>query len=88
MADTKKPNALQQPMKPSDDLAKVIGKGEMPRSQVVSKMWEYIKKHDLQKEGDRRTIVADDNLQKVFGGKKEVSMFEMNKHVSNHLTKP
>ena len=87
MADTKKPNALQQPMKASDDLAAVIGKGEMPRSQVVSKMWEYIKKHDLQKEGDRRTIVADDKLQKVFGGKKEVSMFEMNKHVSNHLTK-
>ncbi len=84
----KKPNALQQPMKPSDDLAKVIGKGEMPRSQVVSKMWEYIKKHDLQKDGDRRTIVADENLKKVFGGKAEVSMFEMNKHVSNHLTKP
>lgn len=76
---------ITAPVQPSDDLAEIVGKDQLPRSEVVSKMWEYIKKNDLQNPKDKREIMADDKLQKVFGGKKQVSMFEMNKHLSNHL---
>jgi chromatin remodeling complex protein RSC6 len=62
-----------------------VGKTDLPRSEVVSKVWEYIKKHDLQDAKDRRQINADEKLGKVFG-KKSASMFEMNKHLSAHLT--
>ena len=61
------------------------GDKDLPRSEVVSKVWEYIKKHDLQDAKDRRQINADENLEKVFG-QKSASMFEMNKHLSRHLT--
>ena len=76
---------ITAPVQPSPELAEIIGKGKIPRSEVVSKMWEYIKKNDLQDPKDKRQIVADDKLLKVFGGKKSVSMFEMNKHLSAHL---
>ena len=76
---------ITAPVQPSEDLAEIVGKDQLPRSEVVSKMWEYIKKNDLQNPKDKREIMADDKLQKVFGGKKQVSMFEMNKHLSNHL---
>nr|WP_315765028.1 SWIB/MDM2 domain-containing protein [Sphingomonas sp. Y38-1Y] len=76
---------MTAPVQPSDDLAVVTGKDPLPRSEVVSKMWEYIKKNDLQNPKDKREILADDTLEKIFGGKKKVSMFEMNKHLSNHL---
>lgn len=76
---------ITAPVEPSADLAVIVGKDKLPRSEVVSKMWEYIKKNDLQNPKDRREILADDKLQKVFGGKKKVSMFEMNKHLSAHL---
>jgi len=76
---------ITAPVEPSPELAEVVGKDKLPRSEVVSKMWEYIKKNDLQNPKDKRQILADDTLQKIFGGKKEVSMFEMNKHLSNHL---
>lgn len=79
-------NALQQPVKPSDDLAEIVGADPLPRSEVVSKTWEYIKKHNLQDEKDKRTINADAKLEKIFG-KKSATMFEMNKHISAHLTK-
>lgn len=75
-----------KPMTISDDLAAVIGKGPMPRSEVVKKLWVYIKKEDLQDPKNKRNIVADEKLNKVFGGKGTVSMFEMTKLVSKHLT--
>lgn len=75
-----------KPMKISEDLAAVVGKGPMPRSEVVKKLWVYIKKNDLQDKKNRRNINADANLKKVFGGKTVVSMFEMTKLVSKHLS--
>ncbi|MEK7114510.1 MAG: SWIB/MDM2 domain-containing protein [Patescibacteria group bacterium] len=70
----------------SSELAIVIGKGPMPRSEVVKKLWVYIKKNNLQDSKDKRNINADENLKKVFGGKGTVNMFEMTKLVSKHLT--
>lgn len=75
-----------KPMTISSDLAAVVGKGPMPRSEVVKKLWVYIKKHDLQDAKNKRNINADAALLKVFGGKKTVSMFEMTKLVSKHLS--
>ncbi len=69
----------------SADLEAVIGAGPMPRSEVVKKIWVYIKKNDLQNPKNKRNILADDKLKKVFGGKAEVTMFEMTKLVSAHL---
>ena len=79
-------SAFMKPMKISEDLAAVVGKGPMPRSQVVKKLWVYIKKNGLQDKKNRRNINADENLKKVFKGKAVVSMFEMTKLVSKHLS--
>ncbi|HVZ75920.1 MAG TPA: SWIB/MDM2 domain-containing protein [Candidatus Paceibacterota bacterium] len=76
--------ALLKPMDLSSDLEAVVGKGPMPRSEVVKKLWEYIKKHDLQNPKNKRNIMADDKLKPIFG-KNEVTMFEMTKLVSAHL---
>jgi upstream activation factor subunit UAF30 len=81
----KKPNALQQPLTPSKELAEIVGADPLPRGQVVSKVWEYIKKNDLQNPENKREILADDKLEPVFG-KKKVTMFEMNKHLAQHLS--
>ncbi len=82
----RKPNAaFMKPMQPSDDLAAVIGDSPMPRTEVTKKIWAYIKKHGLQDSKNRRMINADDKLKPVFGGKKQVSMFEMTKLVNKHL---
>ena len=75
---------ITAPVTPSPELAEIVGNDALPRSEVVSKMWEYIKKNDLQNPQDKREILADDKLEKIFGGKK-ASMFEMNKHLSKHL---
>lgn len=75
-----------KPMTVSADLAAVVGAGPMPRSEVVKKLWEYIKKNNLQDATNKRNIKADANLKKVFGGKEVVSMFEMTKLVSGHLS--
>ena len=81
-----KPNAaFMKPMNTSASLAAVIGSGAMPRTEVTSKLWAYIKKNNLQDKANRRMINADDKLKEVFGGKKQVSMFEMTKLVSKHL---
>ena len=80
-----KPNGLQQPLKPSDELSAVVGAGPLPRGEVVGKVWEYIKANNLQNPENRREILADDKLRKVFG-KDKVTMFEMNKHLAQHLT--
>ncbi len=78
--------AFMKPMKVSSDLAAVVGAGPMPRSEVVKKLWVYIKKNGLQDQKNKRNINADANLKKVFGGKATVSMFEMTKLVSKHLS--
>jgi upstream activation factor subunit UAF30 len=86
-AGGQKPNALQKPLQPSKELAAVVGSGPLPRGEVVSKVWDYIKKQDLQNPENRREILADDKLEAVFG-KKKVTMFEMNKYLAQHLTSP
>lgn len=85
MAAKKVNSALAKPLTVSADLAEVVGKGPMPRTEVVKKLWDYIKKNNLQNPKNKRNILADAKLQKVFGGKKEVTMFEMTKLVSPHL---
>jgi upstream activation factor subunit UAF30 len=80
-------NAIfMKPLKVSSDLAAVVGNGPMPRSEVVKKLWAYIKKNGLQDSKNKRNINADANLKKVFGGKSVVNMFEMTKLVSKHLS--
>ncbi|KKS95322.1 hypothetical protein A3B05_02750 [Candidatus Giovannonibacteria bacterium RIFCSPLOWO2_01_FULL_43_160] len=79
-------SAFMKPMNVSGELALVVGKGPMPRSEVVKKLWVYIKKNDLQDPKNKRNINADENLKNVFGGKKTVNMFEMTKLVSKHLS--
>ena len=78
--------ALLKPMNLSADLEAVTGKGPMTRGAVVKAIWDYIKKHNLQNPQNKRNILADDKLKKVFGGKGEVTMFEMTKLVSAHLS--
>jgi upstream activation factor subunit UAF30 len=81
----RKPNAaFMKALKPSDKLAAIVGSTPLPRTQVVKKIWQYIKKHDLQNPKNRRNILADSKLKEVFG-KLEVSMFEMTKLISKHL---
>ena len=85
-AAKRKPNAaFMKPMTVSSTLAQVIGSNPMPRTEVTSKLWGYIKKNNLQDKTNRRMINADDKLRDVFGGKRQVSMFEMTKLVSKHL---
>ncbi len=82
----RKPNAaFMKPMQPDDALGDVVGEKPMPRTEVTKKLWAYIKKHGLQDTKNRRMINADDKLKVVFGGKKQVSMFEMTKLVNKHL---
>jgi upstream activation factor subunit UAF30 len=83
---TKTNSAFMKPMTISADLAAVVGKGPMPRSEVVKALWVYIKKNDLQDPKNKRNIVADEALKKVFDGKAVVNMFEMTKLVSKHLS--
>ncbi|WP_114187266.1 SWIB/MDM2 domain-containing protein [Microvirga aerophila] len=83
----KKPNpALMKPLQPSNDLAAVVGSSPLPRTEVVSKVWDYIKAKNLQNPENKREILADEKLQAIFGGKSRVSMFEMNKHLAQHLS--
>jgi chromatin remodeling complex protein RSC6 len=76
---------LSRPVTPSADLAAITGSDPLPRSQVVSKMWDYIRSNKLQNPENKREIVADDKLRKIFGTDR-CSMFEMNKHLSRHLS--
>ncbi|OGZ67957.1 MAG: hypothetical protein A3D44_01565 [Candidatus Staskawiczbacteria bacterium RIFCSPHIGHO2_02_FULL_42_22] len=78
--------ALLKPMQLTADLEAVVGKGPLPRGQVVKKLWEYIKKNNLQDATNRRNINADAKLKVLFGGKAMVNMFEMTKLVSKHLS--
>ncbi len=84
-ASGKKVNpALMKPLQPSQELAAVVGSKPLPRPEVVSKVWDYIKKNKLQNPQNKREIMADDKLRAVFG-KDSVTMFEMNKHLAQHL---
>ncbi len=78
-------SAFMKPMTPSAHLKEVVGCKAMPRTQVVKKLWAYIKKHKLQDTRNRRMINADAKLKPVFNNKKQVSMFEMTKLVNRHL---
>ncbi len=78
--------ALLKPLNLSAELEAVVGKGPMPRSEVVKQIWAYIKKNDLQNPKNKRNILADDKLKAIFGGKGEVTMFEMTKLVSAHMS--
>ena len=77
-------SAFSKPLQPSKELAAVVGSDPLPRTEVVSKMWDYIKKHKLQNEANKREILADEKLSAVFG-KDKVTMFEMNKFLALHL---
>ena len=76
---------LARPVTPSADLAAIVGSAPLPRSEVVSKVWDHIRKNNLQNPNNKREILADDKLKKVFGVDK-CTMFEMNKHLSKHLS--
>ena len=78
--------AFMKPMKPSEALSAIVGSKSLPRTEVTKKLWAYIKKNKLQDSVNKRNINADANLLKVFRGKKQVSMFEMTKLVSKHLS--
>ena len=86
--EAKKPkaaaSAFAKPLQPSKELAAVVGSDPLPRTEVVSKVWNYIKKNKLQNEANKREILADDKLAAVFG-KSKVTMFEMNKFLAQHL---
>lgn len=82
----RKPNAaFMKPMQPSEELSQVVGSTPIPRTEVTKKLWAYIKRKGLQDQKERRMINADDNLKPIFGGKKQVSMFDMTKMVNKHL---
>lgn len=86
-ASKRKPNAaFMKPMKPSDQLATVVGSTPIPRTEVTKKLWAYIKRKGLQDAKERRMINADENLRPIFGGKSRVSMFDMTKLVNRHLS--
>ena len=83
----RKPNpALMKPVQPDAVLGAVVGNKPAPRGQITKKLWDYIKKNGLQDAKNKRNINADDALKAVFGGKKQVTMFEMTKLVSNHIS--
>jgi chromatin remodeling complex protein RSC6 len=87
MATKQKSSKFMQPMKVSEDLAAVVGKGPMPRTEVTKKLWAYIKSRKLQDPKNRRNINPDEKLGRVLGSsKKSVNMFEMTKLVNKHLT--
>ena len=81
---TRTNSGFMKPMRPSQELAKIVGSEPLPRSEVTKKIWAHIKKNKLQNPEDKREIIADDKLQPVFGGKK-LNMFEMTKAISKHL---
>ena len=77
-------SGIHKPVQPSAELGAIVGNSPLPRSAVIGKVWDHIKKNNLQNPANKREIVADDKLKKVFG-KDRVTMFEMNKHLFAHL---
>lgn len=84
MADTKARGGIAKPVTPSPELAAIVGSAALPRSEVVSKIWAYIKANNLQNPANKREILADAKLKPIFGADK-CTMFEMNKHLSKHM---
>ncbi len=78
--------ALSRPLTLDADLEAVVGKGPMPRTEVVKQLWVYIKKNNLQNPANKRNILADDKLKAIFGGKSEVTMFEMAGLINSHVS--
>ena len=78
--------AFMRPMQPSSNLAAVIGSGAVPRTQVINKLWQYIKRHDLQDSKNRRAINADEKLRPLFGGRSQVTMFDLAKIANKNLS--
>ena len=78
--------AFMKPMQPDAALAAVVGSSAIPRTEVTKKIWAYIKRNGLQDSKNRRAINADDKLRPVFGGRSQVTMFDMTKHVNRHLS--
>lgn len=85
MTKRKKPSAFMKPVGVSDELAEIVGKGPMARTEVTKKLWEYIKKHKLQDTKNKRNINPDAKLAKVFGSSQAIDMFKMTSKVSKHL---
>ena len=81
---TKEGTGIHAPVQPSPELGAIVGNDKLPRSQVISKVWDYIKSNKLQNPENKREILADDKLKKVFGRDK-CTMFEMNKYISQHV---
>jgi upstream activation factor subunit UAF30 len=82
----RKPNAaFMAPLTPSPALAEVVGSKGIPRTQIIKKIWDYIKKNNLQDKKNRRMINADEKLKVIFGGKTQISMFELAKIVNKHV---
>jgi chromatin remodeling complex protein RSC6 len=81
----KKNSAFMQPVQISDELAAVIGSGPLPRTEIIKKLWAYIKKNHCQDTKNKRNIIPDDKLAKVFGSKSPIDMFQMTKKVSKHI---
>lgn len=81
-----KSSGLSKPMNISPELAVIVGAGPMPRTEVTKALWVYIKEHNLQDPANKRNIIADENLKKIFEGNASLSMFEMTKYVSKHLS--
>lgn len=88
MVVKKKPSAFMKPVAVSDALAKVVGQGPMPRTEVTKKLWDYIKKNKLQDTKNKRMINPDDALAKVFGASTPIDMFKMVSKISKHLKDP
>jgi len=86
MADA--PKGLKKPMNLSADLEAIVGKGPMPRTEVVRLLWVYIREHNLQDATNKRNVNSDDKLKKIFAGKETVNMFEIAKLISAHLSSP
>lgn len=80
-------SAFMAPVQPDEALAAIVGKDPLPRTEITKKVWDYIKKNNLQDQNNKRLINADDKMKKVFDGKDQVNMFEMTKLVNGHLKK-
>jgi len=85
MAKRKANSAFMRKLKLSPELQAVCGKGPMARTDITKKLWDYIKKHDLQDPKNRRNIKPDEKLAKIFGSKRAISMFKMPTHINDHV---
>lgn len=85
MSKEKKNSAFMKPVQVSDTLAEVVGRGPMARTEVTKKLWEYIKKHKLQAQDNKRNINPDQKLSRVLGSSQPIDMFKMTSKVAKHL---